>query len=284
VERLTAAAVLGVCAAVNSPTIIALLSRTLPSRGPFTRAARIFTAINPLFPLLLFGLLFTMLGPGLFGVQSPGVGLLWWFLLNGMAVAMGLFMVLFTRERCSDNEMLLLITGTVLLVGGMCYFLRFSSLYTGMVMGFVVGNLSRKRDQIHRELHLVEKILFVAFLILVGASLEIDAPGPVVLAGAYVVLRLGLKYAVSGRLIARMAPGSPGVGRRGGLVFAAQGAVALAMAFDWDLARQSALSAGVLSIVAVAVVLGDLLAVFLTRRELVRTGETNRGRTEAGDA
>jgi Kef-type K+ transport system membrane component KefB len=272
-ERFLGAAVLGICAAINSPTIIALLSRTLPARGPFTQAARIYTALNPFVPLLLFGVLFTVIHPRIFGYEAPGAGLLWWVFLNGVAVVLGLFMVMFTRERCSDNEMLLLIAGTVLVVGGFCYFLQLSSLYTGLVMGFVVGNLSRKRDQIHRELHLIEKILFVAFLILLGASLELDNPWVLALAVSYLGLRLVLKVVVTGRLVTRLAPGIRGLGQRCGLVFAAQGGVALAVALDFELASETGLSAVVLTIVAVAVVVSDLLAVVFARREMEQTGE-----------
>jgi len=218
----------------------------------------------------MFGLLFTVIHPRFFGYEAPGAGLLWWLFINVVAVALGFFMVLFTRERCSDNEMLLLIAGTVLIVGGVCYFLQLSSLYTGMVMGFVVGNLSRKRDQIHRELHLIEKILFVAFLILLGASLEISNVWVVALAAVYFGLRLVLKYVSTGSLISRITPKR---GRRGGLVFAAQGGLALAIALDNELASESELSAVILSIVAVAVVFGDLIAVGLTRRELENAGE-----------
>jgi Kef-type K+ transport system membrane component KefB len=218
----------------------------------------------------MFGLLFTVIHPRFFGYEAPGAGLLWWLFINVVAVALGFFMVLFTRERCSDNEMLLLIAGTVLVVGGVCYFLQLSSLYTGMVMGFVVGRLSRKRDQIHRELHLIEKILFVAFLILLGASLEISNVWVVALAAAYFGLRLVLKYVSTGGFISRIVPKS---GRRGGLVFAAQGGLALAIALDNELASESELSAVILSIVAVAVVFGDLIAVGLTRRELENVGE-----------
>jgi Kef-type K+ transport system membrane component KefB len=287
-ELFLAAAVLGICAAVNSPTIIALLSRTLPSRGHFTRTARIFTALNPYFPLLLFGLLFTVIHPRFFGYDAPGAGLLWWLFINGAAVTLGFFMVLFTRERCTDNEMLLLIAGTVLVVGGVCYFLQLSSLYTGMVMGFIVGRLSRKRDQIHRELHMIEKILFVAFLILLGASLDIGNPWIVVLALAYLGLRLVLKFVCTGTLLTTVTPDLRGAGRRIGLVCAAQGGLALAIALDNELASESELSAVVLTIVAVAVVVGDLIAVGLTRRELENAGEagfpSSHGRPGGRDA
>ncbi len=107
----------------------------------------------------------------------------------------------------------------------------------------------------------------------------------VALAAAYFGLRLVLKYVSTGSFISRI---TPKPGRRGGLVFAAQGGLVLAIALDNELASESELSAVILSIVAVAVVFGDLIAVGLTRRQLKNAGEVGapvkRGRTGDRDA
>jgi hypothetical protein len=272
-ERFLASSIMGITAAVSSPTIIGLLSRILPSRGPFTTTVKMMAALNPFLPLLVFGLLFTVTHQKFFGYEELGAGLMWWLFLNAAALVLGFFMVLFTRERCSDNEMLLLIAGTVLVVGGVCYFLELSSLYTGMVMGFVVGNFSRKREQIFRELLLIEKILFVAFLILVGATLDFDDKRVFAVAGVYVALRLILRFVATGGVIASRLPERSPLGRWSGLVFTAQGGMALAIALDFTLASESDLAYFTLAVVAVAVVVNDVAAVALTRSVLARAGE-----------
>jgi len=283
-ERLLFAAVLAVTASVSSPTILALLSLILPSRGPFTNTAKIIAALNPFLPLLVFGLLATVIHPTFYGVGVFGFGVLWWLFLNLVAVTLGFFMVLFTRERCTDNEMLLLIVGTVLVVGGVCYFLQLPSLYTGLVMGLVVGNLSRKRDQIFRELHLIEKILFVAFLILVGASLEIDTIAVFVMAAGYAVVRMVVKLVATGRAFEAKFPHLYPFRHRSGLVFVAQGGIALAIAMDCSLASESDLAGFTLAVVAVAVLVNDIAAVAVTKRALIQAGEVVKpGRRRRGD-
>jgi hypothetical protein len=272
-ERVLFATVLAVTASVSSPTIIGLLSIVLPSRGPLTNTVKIISALSPFLPLLTYGLLFTVIHPRVFGQEMFGAGIVWWLFLNLVALTLGFFMVLFTRERCSDDEMLLLIVGTVLVVGGLCFFLQLSSLYTGLVMGFVVGNLSRKRDQIFRELHLIEKILFVAFLILVGASLEISGFVVFAVATGYCLLRLLLKIMVTGRAVGRQFPRIRPGSRRGGLVLTAQGGIALAIAMDCALASESEVAGVVLAVVAVAVVINDVSAVAITRRVFATAGE-----------
>jgi Kef-type K+ transport system membrane component KefB len=275
--------VLAVTASVSSPTIIALLSIVIPSRGRLTNTVKIISALSPFLPLVTYGLLFTVIHPRVFGAEMFGAGIVWWLFLNLVALTLGFFMVLFTRERCSDDEMLLLIMGTVLVVGGLCFFLQLSSLYTGLVMGFVVGNLCRKRDQIFRELHRIEKILFVAFLILVGASLRISGLEVFAVVVGYCLLRLFLKIAVTGRAIGRHFPQLHVGARPGGLVLTAQGGIALAIAMDCSLASESEIAGVVLAVVAIAVVINDLSAVSITRRvftaagEAVKTAQTRRG-------
>jgi hypothetical protein len=155
-------------------------------------------------------------------------------------------------------------------------------------MGFVVGNFSRKRDQIFRELHMIEKILFVAFLILVGASLEINGLGVFVVAAVYVALRLLLKFAATGGAFESRFPHLYPRPRRSGLVFTAQGGIALAIAMDCWLASESEIAGFALAVVAVAVVVNDVAAVAMTRRILMGAGEVvesrRKNRKGLGDA
>jgi hypothetical protein len=140
-------------------------------------------------------------------------------------------------------------------------------------MGLVVGNLSRKRDQIFRELHLIEKILFVAFLILVGASLEVESLWVFVVAAGYVVSRLLLKLLGTGAAMDAKYPHLFPTRRLGGLVYSAQGGIALAIAMDCALTSGSRLGSFTLAVVAVAVSISDITAVALTRLVLVQAGE-----------
>jgi len=57
------------------------------------------------------------------------------------------------------------------------------------------------------------------------------------------------------------------------LVFTAQGGIALAIAMDCWLASESEIAGFALAVVAVAVVVNDVVAVFLTRRVLIGAGE-----------
>jgi Kef-type K+ transport system membrane component KefB len=268
-ERLLSAFLFGITAAVSSPTVIAVVAQRLPARGPATNAVKVAGALSALFPLIAFGFLFVDVA----GMGALGQGALWWLFVNAVGLVLGFLMVLFTWGRTSDNEMLLLIVGTVLLIGGLCYLLQLSSLYIAMIMGFVVGNFSRKRDQVFRELHHIEKTMFVVFLVIVGAMVDFGRYTTVgVVTAAYVALRLLMKYAVTGTAAATC-PDLREHGRRMGLAFSGQGVLAMAIALDFSLAtRHSALSP-TLTVVALAVLVNDVAGYAITRRVLRSTGE-----------
>jgi Kef-type K+ transport system membrane component KefB len=278
------AMIFGITAAVSSPTIIAVATQRLRSRGPLTTAIRVCGALSSLFPLLCFGLLFMLVHPRMFGLEGIGYGALWWLLTNLVALLLGFLMVLLTQERTTDNEMLLLTIGTILLVGGLCYFLEFSALYIAMIIGFVVGNFSRKREQIFRELHLVEKTLFVGFLLIAGAMVGLPTPSVLWATLAFVVLRLVMKYFVTGSVLLQALPLLGDEGRRIGLAMSGQGVMAIAIAMDCVLASRNQSLTPVISVIAYSVLLNSLIGSGLTRWVITRSGENrpSRAATAAG--
>jgi len=274
-DRIVWSVLLGITASFSSPTIVALATQRLPSRGPLTNTMRIASALSPLFPLIAFGLLFMLVHPRFFAFEGIGSGLLWWVFVNAGGLVLGMLMVLFTHEKATDDEMLLVILGTVFIVGGVCYFLQISALYTGMVMGVVVGNLSRRRDQIFRELHYVEKPIFFGFLIVVGAMAAPPDGRTLLLVVAYVVLRWGMKHQVTGAVAVAGLPDLRQYGRRVGLVLSGQGMMAVAIVLDANLASTDYELSGVLTVVALAVVINDTVGYLLARRTLIASGEAS---------
>ncbi|MDH3497653.1 MAG: hypothetical protein OER21_12905, partial [Gemmatimonadota bacterium] len=271
--HVVSAVVMGIAAAVGSPTIVALVSQRLPARGPLTNTMKIASALSALFPLLAFGVVFMLVHPRFLALEGVAVGLLWWLFLNLVGIALGLILVLFTHEGTSDDELLLLIVGTVLLIGGVCYFLKFSSLYVALVTGFVVGNLSRRRDQIFREVHIVEKTLFVGFLILVGAMVGKPDRVTIAVAAAYVLARLATRYVVTGGAVRAAFPELRSLGRRTGLALSGQGVMAMAIALDVTLASEAAELQRTLTVVALAVLANAPVGLLITRRILIASGE-----------
>jgi|GEM_PF-1886563 len=271
--RIAGVAMFGVTASLTSPTIVALVARRLPARGPITALLKILASLNALFPLLIFGAVFMLVHPRFGVAEWSGVSVVWWVVGNAAALIMGLLMVLFTQERATDDEMLLVITGTVLLGGGLCYFFHVSALYSAMMMGLVVANASRRREHIFRELHVVEKPVFVALFVYVGAIIGLPSLPVLGVALVYVIVRTALKWIVTGSLVARTLDTARPCGSQIGLGLCGHGVMAVAVALDFALGGTLGALRGPLAVVAIAVLLDDGTGYALTRGLLIRRGE-----------
>ncbi len=260
--------ILALTASINSPTFIAMLTKGLKGRGGFISAAKLVTSLYALVPLLLFGLYFIIVRPATYEILGVSNWAVWWVFANMAGILLGFVMVLLTAQKCGEDERMLLIIGLILVVGGLSYFFRLSSLYTSMLMGFVVGNFSRRKEQIFKQLIRLEKTIYIMFLVLVGAMISFSSVDFLVLLGFYYVLRILLKLALSGEIFRRCFPEI--VDSRGvrGLIFGAQGGMALAMALDYGLSAGGALSGKVTTAVVFAVVFNELSGYYLTRKGL----------------
>ena len=275
-EIFSSAAVLALTAVLSSPTIVSLLARVMPSRGPFTKMTRIATSLSAVIPLFAFGLLFTLVHPGFFVARASGflIGFLWWLFANAVGIIMGFVVTLLIAPKMDRDHRLLLIVGTTLFVGGVCFFLKLSALYTAMIMGVVIGNFSRRRVQLFEQLLYIEKNLYIAFLILIGALVSIGSGEVLLIVLVYVVVRLLLKTIATSWEVGRAFKQFKSVGNRG-LAFSAQGAMALAIVLDYALGTTGPLVDVVLAVVALAVVINEFLGIGLTRRSFVAAGEVS---------
>ena len=205
-----------------------------------------------------------------------------WFFANVIGVVMGFVFVLLTTQKMSRDERLLVIMGTALIVGGICFFLRLSALYTAMIMGIVVGNYSRRRVQVFEQLLHMEKTIYIAFLILLGAWVSFAGQQLLAVLALYLIVRLLTKIFVSGWALPVAFPEFKTVGRRSGLVFTAQGGVALAIALDYGQGFSGPLVEVVVAVVALAVVTNEFIGVVLTQRAFRASGDAVTRKTTDG--
>lgn len=275
------AGVLAITAAISSPTIVAILSRMLPSRGKFTGVAKATTSLSAVIPLFCFGLLFTVANPGLFGSQGLASGVLWWVFANTFGIVMGFVFALLILHKTTRDERLLLVMGTAILVGGICYFLHLSALYTAMIMGVMVGNFSNRSVQIFEQLLSIEKTLYIGFLIIIGAMVSTSGSVLFYMTAAYVVVRLLVKVFFSTWFIKSSFWEFREMGPWVGLSLSAQGGIALAVALDYAIGTHGELAGIVESVIAFGVVANDIIGIFLTRRAFKASGEIVFGKSVA---
>ncbi len=280
-EIATSAAVLAITAAISSPTIVTVLSHLMPSRGRFTSTVKVATSLSAVIPLFAFGLFYTIAHPGFFVSEGFVSGFLWWLFANGVGVLMGVVFVWLTMQRMTRDERLLVIMGTVIFVGGICYYFRLSALYTAMIMGIVAGNFSRRRVRMFEQLLSMEKTIYIVFLIVIGGMVSFSGARFVLLLVLYVAARLVLKVTVSSWAISTTFHEFKPMKAYSGLALSAQGAIALAVALDYGLGTTGQLVETVVAVIAFAVVINEFIGVLLTRRSFRASGEVTQRRASA---
>lgn len=280
-ETVSSGVIFALTASISSPTLVAVLARSIPSRGKFTSTIKVITSLSALVPLLGFGVFFIVTHPSFVDALSVSQGVSWWVFANAVGVVLGFIMVLLSAQKCSEDERLLLVIGVVMLVGGVCFFLRLSSLYTAMMMGVIVGNFSRRKDQIFKQLLQLEKTIFIVFLILVGAMMSFGSGMLAVILISYLLLRLLLKILVSRRVLLWCFPDFCSAGKLCGLALVGQGGMALAMVLDYWMSARGTLVDTFAAAIVLAVVCNEIVGFSFTRIALQASGDTVQARGPA---
>ncbi|MEJ2719677.1 MAG: hypothetical protein P8181_00870, partial [bacterium] len=120
----------------------------------------------------------------------------------------------------------------------------------------------------------MERTIYVAFLVFLGAMVSFSAPHLLLLLGCYVGLRVLLKIFVSSWAIGVSFPEFSPAGPRTGLALSAQGGMALAVALDYAHGNTGVLVGTVLAVAAFAVMANEVLGAYLTRHAFVVAGDT----------
>jgi len=191
---LGASVTLGAAAACTGQPALAMLQRRFTSdRHDRLLLLRYIASVDALPPILALGVL-TGLHAGGIGGRYGEVGFQKLLLVLSLAVVCGWLFASMTRERMTRPEKLLVILGSCALCGGMARQTGISILFSSMVLGLVVANISPLRARVTEYLAGGEKFVYVVLLILAGASLRFPASWSLALVGVYVAARMASKF------------------------------------------------------------------------------------------
>jgi len=275
-ERWTAAAVLAATAVCTAQTSLALVDREFRLRGAgLIRLLRYVSSLDALVGVTILGLAFAWRHQSaLFGFEAV-IGLQWFFLSVCIGSAMGFLLRILTMVRCTEEELLIFVLGTVLLSSGISLYFELSPLFVNVLMGIVVANSPGSSERIFTLLARLEKPVYVVFLLLAGAVWQPGVAWGLLLAGVYWLLRISGKVAggfAAARFDSGEEPSSPGLGF--GLV--AQGGMAVALVMNYYQLRPGSVTDVVVTIVLVGVIASELVAPTFAVRLLRRVGEIER--------
>lgn len=274
-------------ASVTTPAGIAIVSANFRVKGPVRDLLLFVGSIDAVLGITALQVTYALYRPG---TVSAGLGAASQLVFVGLAVGVGLVCAIFflwlTRSRPVSEELVLFLLGICAFGSGVALQWDLSPLFVTAIMGAVVANLGRETDRIRLLLSRWEKPVYVTFLLIAGALIEIPTWIVLPMAVAYAALRFVAKLVGAGTLSGTLPFGFE-VPKRLGLGLVPQGGISIAMAVSGALMYSDLRIRGVdaeallFAVIVIGVALAELTGPFLTTRLLERAGEIPRERPAA---
>jgi hypothetical protein len=265
--------------AITTPAGIAMVSSTFQVKGQVRDLLLFVGSIDAIVAIVAVQVTYALFRPD---TVAEGIGPASQMVFAGMAVGVGvvcgIVFIWLTRSRPAGEELVLFLLGGCAFAAGVALQWDLSPLFVSMTMGAVVANLSKSRARIQLVLTRWEKPVYLTFLLLAGALLQIPTWLVVPLALAYTALRFAAKVA-SGALLVRPLGISPQVPRRVGLGLIPQGGISIAMAVSGMLVYSDLqigdidAEAVLFAVIVIGVALSELMGPLFTLRLLRHAGE-----------
>jgi len=266
-------------AAVTTPAGIAMVSANFRVKGPVRDLLLFVGSIDAIVGITALQVTYALYRPDVApGGIGPASQLVFVALAVGVGLVCGIVFLWLTRTRRVAEELVLFLLGTCAFAAGVALQWDLSPLFVSVIMGAVVANLGRSTDRIRHLLARWEKPIYVTFLLLAGAFIQIPTWIVFPLAVAYAGLRFLAKLAGARALLGLVRFGFP-VPRRLGIGLVPQGGISIAMAVSGVLMYSDLHIHGVdgeallFAVIVMGVALAELTGPFLTTRLLVRAGE-----------
>lgn len=193
------ALILGTLALTVSPSGVVEVIKDTRAKGEMTQNLLGLVAFDNLLAIIAFGMMVSFVqslgGQGASGVVLVGLVLLDIFLGALLGVISGFFVSYFIRKDTANDKLLVIMLAAILLNTGLSTMFGLSPVLTNIVSGIAITNLTSKKALIGSVLSRIELPVFVLFLTLAGAHIELAVVGRVGLAGlGYIVARSIGKY------------------------------------------------------------------------------------------
>ncbi|GAA0473275.1 cation:proton antiporter [Alkalibacterium indicireducens] len=193
------ALILGTLALTVSPAGVVEVIKDTRSEGEMTQNVLGLVAFDNLVAILAFGMMVSFVQS--LGDQGTGgialVGSVLLDVLSGVVVGAlsGLFVSYFIRKDTSNDKLLVFLLAAILFNTGIASMFGLSPVLTNIFSGIAITNLTSRKVLIASLLNRIELPVFVVFLTLAGAHIDLSILGAVGIAGlAYIAARSIGKY------------------------------------------------------------------------------------------
>ncbi|MDF2775128.1 MAG: hypothetical protein K0S86_4628 [Geminicoccaceae bacterium] len=249
------AVTLAAIATAASPAGVALLTRRRVRRGIVVRQIEVATDVDGFVAIIAFSLLLCIMHAAPrsdFRAPTPTE---WAVISVAIGAVGGVLFHLFVGGERNVDRLFISIAGAVILASGAAAYLRLSPLLPAMLIGALLVNTTRNRDEILQALTRVERPFYFVLLIFAGAAWDPGITGWwLIPAVVFIAVRTFAKLS-SARVAARLNGMLPVLGPHWGRALLGQGGLAIAIALNYHLFHDGLLLPDVVFTAAVASVL-----------------------------
>lgn len=278
------ALLLGTISMATAPASTLMVLRERNASGPLTDAITGIIAINNIVCLAAYMLAATVIdlaasvgGEGeVFATLYRSVYPLFWQLLGSVALGflVGLLLASWATRVHEHGEMLILLTGCVLLCVGAAMVLDLSTLVASLAVGATLTNLSANTRRAFSALSRSDPPFYAIFFVLAGAELNVSLVTSLGILGIVYVAARATGKIIGASFGARKVGFESVVQRFLGLSLMSQAGLALGLTFAVD-HRYPELATAVTTVVLAAVTISEVIGPIATRIAIDRSGESH---------
>ena len=257
---------LGAIAVASTPAGLDIALRDRRRREPVVNQLETSLGVNALVAIVTVGILFAWVHRAPVNAPRPPTPTEWAVITAGIGVLGGTLFHLFLGEERDVDRLVISLGGAVILASGTAAYLNVSPAFATLVVGIVLVNTSRGREELRTVLASAERPFYYVLLLLAGLSWRPTTSGTVLaVLLLYLVMRTMTKV-YGTRLLTAWNGATPQLGRDWGRGLIGQGRLTVALALDY--ARRPELPIG--DVVFTAALASVLLTEFAAAR-LVRS-------------
>lgn len=272
-EALSAALVLGIVLAAQSPAVVIAVRSELRADGPVTRTLLGVVVVADLVIIVLFAL-GSAVARATFDGEADAIGTLAtlaWELFGSMGaglVAGGVLLLYLSRVRGGAS---LFVVGLCIVIAEVGTELRLDPLIAALTAGVLVENASDEGHRLLEEIAGASLPLYLVFFAVAGANIHLDTLATVGVPAVVLVAVRAVGLLGGTRLATGVAGGPPAVGRYVGFGLLPQAGLAIALSLLFARTFPELREAAALTMAVVAI--NELVAPVFFRRALIRSGE-----------
>lgn len=191
---LSYALILGALSLTVSPAGVVSMIKERKAKGEMTQTLLGLVAFDNLIAILVFGFVVAFVETA-GNVDVNEVSLILTVLSDFLFASIiglvsGFFVSFFIRKELTNDKLLVIIGATILFNSGIASVLGLSPVLVNIVSGAIISNLTNRKILVSQVINRMELPIFVVFLTLAGAHLDVSIFATVGLVGlAYIVCR-----------------------------------------------------------------------------------------------